>query len=73
MVAWKSKLGEQQATGFLSSIYMQRAWPKSGEIDIAVSRGDNYTYAAGGNTTGSVVVRLHLGECRATGADVETV
>ena len=25
------------------------AWPRSGEIDIAVSRGNNYTYPQGGN------------------------
>lgn len=34
-------------------------WPKSGEIDIAESRGNNYTYAQGGNNI--VSSALHWG------------
>lgn len=35
------------------------AWPQSGEIDIAESRGNNYTYAQGGNNI--VSSALHWG------------
>jgi hypothetical protein len=35
------------------------AWPKSGEIDIMESRGNNYTYAQGGNNI--VSSTLHFG------------
>ncbi|MCJ1483495.1 hypothetical protein MMC06_003663 [Schaereria dolodes] len=41
----------------VDSIYGQ--WPQSGEIDIAESRGNNYTYAQGGNNI--VSSALHWG------------
>ncbi|CAI6339172.1 unnamed protein product [Periconia digitata] len=42
------------------------AWPRSGEIDIAKARGNNYSYAQGGNNI--VSSTLHLGPNRANDA-----
>ncbi|KAI4163598.1 MAG: hypothetical protein LQ342_002871 [Letrouitia transgressa] len=41
-------------------------WPKSGEIDIAESRGNNYTYAQGGNNI--ISSALHWGPNEANDA-----
>ena len=41
-------------------------WPRSGEIDIAESRGNNYTYAQGGNNI--ISSTLHWGPSQATDA-----
>ena len=43
----------------LSTYSVYGAWPRSGEIDIAVSRGNNYTYGQGGNNI--VSSTLHWG------------